>query len=747
MRIFIRTQRQYMTTTVTYSYSLTPGLTPLETPDAGYTDSDPDAVRLSNGNWVGAFSYTNAGGAAALTHVVRSGVDGTILAERDLNSTTTNVQENAQLAATATGFVAVFEDLSSGTDTVRFRRFENSGTALGADVDIRPILVASGWNLQQALVNPDVAVLSNGTIAIAFQRQFGVTDGDIFVLLLDANGNHVLTIQTEGTGLNAAKPQIVALGGGGFAVAWEQLSGAGTSVHHAVYANNGAVVLAPTETDNSGTINRNLDIAATPNGGYVIAYEDNGWSTDSITLRGFDRAGAFIPIPSNPLGWAQLNPGLVEVRPSITVLDNGIIVVGVVQDNAAPASRTGGLFFFDAALNPITVPGWGGFPDPSTNSEVVQALDGGRFLLLEEGTTGLPDNTVSYAVVELLRTTMGDAADDLIAGDGMRDQIFGGGGADFILGAGGADTLNGGTGFDSVSWFTGATTGPGVVVNLTNQAFNGGASQGDSISNFEAYYLDNTADSFVNSATNAYIYCFGGNDTITGNSGTEFIDAGSGADSVNAGAGFDYASYGSSAAGVLLDLRAGGANALGAAGDVIFGVEAFYLSGQDDAFFGQAGQNFVFAGAGSDAVLGGTGSSDWLFGEDGNDTLGGGDFDDLLSGGAGSDSYFFRSWVGNGFDSVLNFTTGQDRILVNASGFGLTAGQTFTSGVNFITAASPFATQAVPTFLYATGLGILYFDADGSGAAFAPVALCQISGAPALTGADIVVTTNQFGGG
>ncbi len=311
----------------------------------------------------------------------------------------------------------------------------------------------------------------------------------------------------------------------------------------------------------------------------------------------------------------------------------------------------------------------------------------------------------------------------------------GGAGNDFIAGGGGGDSLDGGTGFDSVSWLA---AGAPVLVNLTNQALNAFAAAGDTVSNFEAYYLTNSADSFTNAGAGGYIYGFGGGDIIIGGAGSEFIEGGLGSDQINGAGGFDYASYANAAAGVRVDFTNATTNTGEAEGDVISNVEAFYLSAHGDIFIGQTGQNIVFAGNGGDALFGGVNANDWLFGEGGADFLSGGNFDDLLSGGAGADTYAFASWVGNGFDSILDFSSGQDRFQLTGSGFGLLAGTAIVNGVNFIAAASPFATSAQGTLLYATGFGILYFDPDGSGAG-AAIALAQITGAPLVTAGDFIV--------
>lgn len=189
---------------------------------------------------------------------------------------------------------------------------------------------------------------------------------------------------------------------------------------------------------------------------------------------------------------------------------------------------------------------------------------------------------------------------------------------------------------------------------------------------------------------------------------------------------------------VRLDFTNPSTNLGDAAGDSIANVEAFYLSAHADIFIGQTGQNIVFGGNGADALFGGVNANDWLFGEDGNDFLSGGTLNDLLSGGAGADTYAFTSWVGNGFDSVFTFASGIDRIQLTGSGFSLAPGS-LASGINFIAGTTPNATGARPTLLYNINTGILSFDLDGAGRAFAPTALAQFAGAPTLLASDFLV--------
>lgn len=177
-------------------------------------------------------------------------------------------------------------------------------------------------------------------------------------------------------------------------------------------------------------------------------------------------------------------------------------------------------------------------------------------------------------------------------------------------------------------------------------------------------------------------------------------------------------------------------NSGSAFGDRVTAVEAFYLSAHDDVFTGQSGQNFVFAGGGNDVVTGSlvSVSNDWLFGQAGDDTLRGGSLDDLLSGGDGADQHVF-SVTDGGFDSILDFIPGVDKIAFKAANTGFLPGSLPLQ--NFVAAASPFASGPGGAVLYATGLGIIYLDPDGSGAQ-AAIAIAQIAGAPTLTAGDFL---------
>ena len=156
---------------------------------------------------------------------------------------------------------------------------------------------------------------------------------------------------------------------------------------------------------------------------------------------------------------------------------------------------------------------------------------------------------------------------------------------------------------------------------------------------------------------------------------------------------------------------------------------------------GMAGNDTVFGGFGADTLNGGEGNdtlwgnqdndqlngdngNDLLNGGQGNDTLIGGVGNDTLTGGAGSDTFRFESIAG-GFDTVIDFEIGVDRLQLVSSGFTTLAGHTLILG---------------DSLQYDATSGVLSFDADGSGSAASAVAvaLLGVSTHPgALTSADL----------
>jgi Ca2+-binding RTX toxin-like protein len=251
------------------------------------------------------------------------------------------------------------------------------------------------------------------------------------------------------------------------------------------------------------------------------------------------------------------------------------------------------------------------------------------------------------------------------------------------------------------------TTG-GAALNL------GGRLGPDDFFTFNGSAIANNDDVFLLNASDTAQVTFNGNggndslragegfDVLNGGEGNDTLDGGLGANTLNGGNGVDTASFVSLSQGVTVDLTitvyqqtstASGVtltsieNLIGSGlGDVLLGANvAETILGGDggDSIFGRAGSDLLDGGTGNDTidagfnndtVLGGDGN-DNLLGQSGNDSLNGGAGDDTLNGGAdndnltggaGSDAFLFNP--GGGFDTVLDWTDGQDRFQV--TGFG-----------------------------------------------------------------------------
>lgn len=159
-----------------------------------------------------------------------------------------------------------------------------------------------------------------------------------------------------------------------------------------------------------------------------------------------------------------------------------------------------------------------------------------------------------------------------------------------------------------------------------------------------------------------------GSDRISGGAGDDYIAGGAGNDALDGGTGLDTVSYLDASVGLTIDLNLGSATG-SAETDRISGFEDVMGSGQADIIRGTSSSNILFGARGDDR----------LEGRNGNDSLIGGRGDDVVDGGWGDDRFMFTR--GDGFDQILDFGRGADRIEV----FGYTAIQSVTQvGANVL---------------------------------------------------------------
>ncbi|MCX7423681.1 MAG: calcium-binding protein, partial [Planctomycetia bacterium] len=269
-----------------------------------------------------------------------------------------------------------------------------------------------------------------------------------------------------------------------------------------------------------------------------------------------------------------------------------------------------------------------------TGSDTVIASGGMAYVLTNTSLIGDGSDIVSQIEAALLTTGIlassidasaftgggtstlnGNNGNDLIIGSSSNDNINGGAGNDTMSGLAGTDIINGGTGIDLLREVN-ITNVSVAVASMTSSLGT------DTFTALEGVNLIGTPgpDLMAVAAVNPFAGTVmfdgrGGNDSLTGGTGSASLFGGDGDDLLQARTG--------STSSVMLD---GGDGA-----DILRGGNGA------DVLLGGAGSDSLSGLGGNDSLLGGDGN-DVLSGGLGNDTLKGGNGDDLLIGGFGVDS-------------------------------------------------------------------------------------------------------------
>lgn len=229
-------------------------------------------------------------------------------------------------------------------------------------------------------------------------------------------------------------------------------------------------------------------------------------------------------------------------------------------------------------------------------------------------TVNLAENTVQGGHAE------GDILTEIenVIGSDYEDVLTGNDDTNRLEGGAGADRLDGGAGEDWVSY---QGSDQGVLVDLTEDKFEGGDAQGDVISNIENVTGSNHGDVLRGDDNTNRLEGGNGDDWLYGSTGSDRLDGGD---------GYDVLSYQYSDAGVTINLQDGTLAGGYAEGDVFTGIEHIIGSENRDLLTGDNGPNVLF-GIGGDDELQGNGGDDQLEGGAGSDRLDGGTGVDILS--------------------------------------------------------------------------------------------------------------------
>ncbi len=213
----------------------------------------------------------------------------------------------------------------------------------------------------------------------------------------------------------------------------------------------------------------------------------------------------------------------------------------------------------------------------------------------------------------------------------------------------------------------GFTIANGVVIENAT-----GASGADTL-------IGNAADNVLNGRKGADVLRGGdGNDTFLGGKGDDTMKGGNGSDTV---------SY----------------ENLGAA------VNASLLRGTSTSTAKTGKDKYAFV----ENLRGGNGN-DILEGNNGSNTLEGRGGSDRLKGGLGADQFYFSTTADGTIDSLKDFSSGEDRIVISRAAFQSLAGVSTWSSNHFV--AGTTAVDGDDFILFDAASGTLAYDADGDGA-------------------------------
>ena len=300
-----------------------------------------------------------------------------------------------------------------------------------------------------------IEALGDGGFVLAYARQ-----NHIYLSQHDASGHtsswttHIYTV----AGASVFDVTATVLPNGRVVASWSSyVPGATIELHARVCYSDGTPISGEMTIDGIGH-NDDSSIAALPNGNWAIAYEDTSWANESGS------SGVTLNI-IRPHGESALAAGPVHVntpgpkvdgQPAVTVLDNGYILVTWNTEVFANQYDIHGRIFTQNG-DPVSTD----FPISSLSGSDtypdVAALSGGQFVTAWTSALG-GNQEIKATVKELVRTTIGNAANDVFTGDGLRDIVHAGFGNDMIDGRGGDDLIDGGGGNDTIYGGAGADT-------------------------------------------------------------------------------------------------------------------------------------------------------------------------------------------------------------------------------------------------------------------------------------------------
>ncbi len=556
-----------------------------------------------------------------------------------VNQTTTGSQGAPPVVTMADGsFVVAYND---GAGLIRMRQFNAAGTAMGNEV------VVSGGVAND--LSPKLARLSDGRLAVSWSDDVGLTD-NAAVRVYSAS-LQPLTAQTRvnPTGTLAAGGSVAATSDGGFVVAYElQKSTTDHDIYLQRYTDTGVAVGGPIAVDGSTAYSTEARVAVLSDGGYAVAFSNR---QDPASSLGSSLVRAVVNVD-----------GSLRLAPTVTDASTSASDINATPDLLALSNGKAALTYVNGLqITTLTVNADG-------------TLDGSVTLAGGFMGTGNPDYAVSPTGYSLTSYDVtGHATHNVgiaLLEPGGTQSVATSGSVTYAAAESSVTWLDESHAVQVYSSVTyNSQTGSEITADLWQVERNTtGAATSETI------WLDGLADRVTMGGGDDGVFAGDGNNTVNLGAGNDVAVGGSGPDALIGGAGVDWL-YGMGGADYLYGGTETDALMGGDGNDFLFGEEG------DDYAFGDAGNDAISGGAGVDRLYGGIGNdtidggseTDALSGEDGNDLLFGGTGDDYLFGGAGDDTL-----LGGTGNDLLSGDAGNDTLKGEAGNDWLIGGAGFT---------------------------------------------------------------------
>jgi Ca2+-binding RTX toxin-like protein len=417
----------------------------------------------------------------------------------------------------------------------------------------------------------------------------------------------------------------------------------------------------------------------------------------------------------------------------------------------------------------------------SLSDTIAESLNAGTDLVKSSVNFVLADNLENLTLTgstaingtgnNLNNILTGNTGANTLNGEDGNDTLFGGAGNDTLDGGAGNDTLDGGAGNDT---FDGGIGNDIYIVDSLSDAITEGLNAGtdlvqssvswvlaDNLENLTligSKVINGTGNSLNNIITgnsaanilngvdgNDTLFGGSGNDTLFGGAGNDTLFGGAGNNTLDGGLGDDTYTVNSVNDTIAEGLNAGTDVVISSISWVLGdNLENLTLTGNRVTSVTGNSLNNIITGSIGANTLNGVDGSDRLFGDSGNDILDGGAGDDVLiggigrdtlTGGTGQDSLYLTDTRTGGYDTITDFTVGDDTIFVSKAEFGLSQSQDTTLDSSLFRLGTN-ATTAGDRFIYNQTTGNLFFDKDGVGGT-AQVQIAQFSNQAMLTSANI----------